>query len=157
MQSTLRLLSAVIVMLISMNSCSYFTKKPSKTTSISNEMSFPPTLNTAPSRPKLKTAEPKLNNIVTKKITKTDSPVINPNKNYYIIVGAYPNNNQALDMFIKMSSLGFTNTAMETRKTQQGSSLHMVRLGPFNKQNDIDKTTNALSNAGMTQFKVVKN
>jgi len=159
MKSKLYLLSAVIVMSISMNGCSYFTKKSSKTTSVSNEMSFPPTLKKTPSRPTLRTAKQKLNNDVTNTRIKTASPIINinPNNNYYIIVGTYPNNDQALDMFIKMSSLGFTNTAMETRKTRQGSSLHMVRLGPFNKQNDIDKTTNALSNAGMTQFKVVEN
>jgi len=157
MKSKLYLLSTLAVTLISTSSCSYFTKNTKNITSASNEMSFPPTLKKPPSRPPLKTAKSTPRGVITKATVKTPSPVINANKNYYVVVGTYPNNDQALDQFIKMSSLGFTNTAMETRKTRQGNSLHMVRLGPFNKQNDIDKTTATLSNAGMTQFKVVEN
>jgi len=157
MKSKPIILGALALTLISTSGCSYFAKKTKKVPSASSEMSFPPTLKKIQSRPPLKRAKStseKMNGQARAKVTPT---IINANTNYYIVVGTYPNNDQALDMFIKMSSFGFTNTAMETRTTKQGRSLHMVRLGPFNKQIDIDKTKDTLTNAGMTQFKVVGN
>ncbi len=79
------------------------------------------------------------------------------NKNYYVVVGTYPNQDQALDTFVRLSSIGLPHAAMESRKTKTGKMLHMVRLGPFHKQSDIDRVKDKLVSDGMSQFKVVVN
>jgi cell division septation protein DedD len=79
------------------------------------------------------------------------------NKNYYVVVGTYPNQDQALDTFVRLSSIGLPHAAMESRNTKAGTMLHMVRLGPFHKQSEIDRVKDKLVNDGMSQFKVVVN
>ena len=79
------------------------------------------------------------------------------NANYYIIVGTYPDQLDALDTFTRLSSIGLKGATMESRRTKTGSLLHMVRLGPYSKQEDIDKAKDSLTNTGMSQFKIVKN
>ena len=79
------------------------------------------------------------------------------NKNYYVVVGTYPNQEQALDTFVRLSSIGLPHATMESRKTKAGSMLHMVRLGPFHKQSVIDQVKDKLVSDGMSQFKVVIN
>jgi len=79
------------------------------------------------------------------------------NKNYYIIVGTYPDQDQALDTFVRLSSIGLSGATMESRKTKSGKVLHMVRLGPYHNQEKIDKTTDSLTSDGLSQFKVVEN
>jgi cell division protein FtsN len=79
------------------------------------------------------------------------------NKDYYIVVGTYPNQDQAFDTFVRLSSIGLPYATMESRKTGVGSMLHMVRLGPFHQQSAIDKVKDTLVNDGMSQFKVVVN
>ena len=83
--------------------------------------------------------------------------VYQPSSNYYIIVGTYPDQLDALDTFTRISSIGLKGATMESRRTKAGSLLHMVRLGPYSKQEDIDKAKDSLTNTGMSQFKVVKN
>lgn len=78
-------------------------------------------------------------------------------KNYYVVVGTYPNQDQALDTFVRLSSIGLPHATMESRTTKAGSKLHMVRLGPFHKQSEIDRVKDKLVNDGMSQFKVVVN
>ncbi len=87
---------------------------------------------------------------------KTSNEVVD-NKNYYVVVGTYPNQEQALDTFVRLSSIGLPYATMESRKTKAGSMLHMVRLGPFHKQSVIDKVKDKLVSDGMSQFKVVIN
>jgi len=83
---------------------------------------------------------------------------INPNaKNYYIVVGTYPSQEEALDTFVRLSSIGLPNSTMETRMTKSGKRLHMVRLGPFQDQHKIDKVKDSLLSDGLSQFKVVEN
>ena len=79
-----------------------------------------------------------------------------PNENFYIIVGTYPDQLDALDTFTRLSSIGLKGATMESRKTKAGSLLHMVRLGPYSKQEDIDKAKDSLTNTGLSQFKIVK-
>jgi len=79
------------------------------------------------------------------------------NKNYYVVVGTYPNQEQALDTFVRLSSIGLPHATMESRKTKAGRMLHMVRLGPFHKQSAIDQVKDKLVSDGMSQFKVVIN
>ena len=78
------------------------------------------------------------------------------NKNYYVVVGTYPDSEQAMDTFVRLSSIGLPNATMETRATKSGKSLHMVRLGPFKRQEQIDKIKDSLMSDGLTQFKVVE-
>lgn len=79
------------------------------------------------------------------------------NKNYYVVVGTYPSQPQAFDTFVRLSSIGLPGATMESRKTKSGQLLHMVRLGPYQKQESIDEVTNSLTSDGLTQFKVVEN
>jgi len=78
-------------------------------------------------------------------------------KNYYIVVGTYPDQEQALDTFVRLSSIGLPGATMESRVTKSGQNLHMVRLGPYHKQEDIDKVKDSLTSDGLSQFKVVEN
>lgn len=79
------------------------------------------------------------------------------NKNYYVIVGTYPDQEQALDTFVRLSSIGLPGATMESRKTKSGKNLHMVRLGPYHNQSQIDKVTDSLTSDGLSQFKVIEN
>jgi len=79
------------------------------------------------------------------------------NKNYYVVVGTYKSQPQAFDTFVRLSSIGLPGATMESRKAKNGQLLHMVRLGPYQKQESIDKVTNSLTSDGLTQFKVVEN
>jgi cell division protein FtsN len=159
MKSKLYLIGCLVFALAFTSGCSLFDRKQkiNRSTSASDKLSVPPSL-TPQSRHNVVTNNTTMRmNSSAEKTAMVAPTTLKPNKSYYIIVGTYPNNDQALDAFVRMSSLGFTNTAMETRDTKQGNSLHMVRLGPFNNQDDIDKTKDTLSNAGVTQFKVVEN
>ena len=81
----------------------------------------------------------------------------NSGKNYYIVVGTYPDQVEALDTFVRLSSIGLKGATMESRVTKTGKSLHMVRLGPYSNQEDIDKAKDSLTSDGLSQFKVVEN
>ena len=83
--------------------------------------------------------------------------VFKPDGNYYIIVGTYPDQLEALDTFTRLSSIGLKGATMESRQTKAGQRLHMVRLGPYQKQEDIDQAKDSLTNTGLSQFKIVKN
>ncbi|MCF6189244.1 MAG: SPOR domain-containing protein [Cocleimonas sp.] len=78
-------------------------------------------------------------------------------RNYYVVVGTYPDQEQALDTFVRLSSIGLPGATMESRKTKAGQILHMVRLGPYQKQADIDKVKDSLTSDGLSTFKVVEN
>ena len=80
----------------------------------------------------------------------------NSNDRYYIIIGTYQSQDEAFDRFIRLSSIGLSNAAMETRQIK-GQNFHMVRIGPFFDQDKIDKTKDRLRNDGLVKFKVVKN
>jgi len=92
----------------------------------------------------------------TSPVKKVANEVVD-NKDYYVVVGTYPNQNQALDTFVRLSSIGLPHATMESRKTKSGRMLHMVRLGPFHKQSEIDRVKDKLVSDGMSQFKVVVN
>ncbi len=79
------------------------------------------------------------------------------NKNYYVVVGTYTSQPKAFDTFVRLSSIGLPGATMESRKAKSGQLLHMVRLGPYQKQDSIDRVTNSLTSDGLTQFKVVEN
>lgn len=88
--------------------------------------------------------------------TQQKQQALNTNKNYYVVVGTYPDSEQAMDTFVRLSSIGLPNATMESRQTKTGKSLHMVRLGPFKRQEQIDKVKDSLISDGLSQFKVVE-
>lgn len=88
--------------------------------------------------------------------TPTRKAAYKPSKNYYIVVGTYADQSEALDTFTRLSSIGLKGATMESRKTKTGSLLHMVRLGPYTNQEDIDKAKDDLTSTGLSQFKVVE-
>ncbi len=75
---------------------------------------------------------------------------------YFIVVGTYPTKDEAFDRFVRVSSIGLANVAMETRKLKD-RTLHMVRIGPFYDQDKIDSVKDRLRNDGLVKFNVVKN
>ena len=162
MKSKLLILSGLLLVIASTSGCSLLKSNQErvKNNAASEKLSIPPTLN--PPAPHTNTQTPA---IATKPVTTrpqvTKAVMVEPayqaNKQYFIVVGTYPTQNQALDTFARLSSIGLTNTAMETRKTNQGQTLHMVRLGPFTDQSEINETKNALTSDGLSQFKVVEN
>lgn len=92
-----------------------------------------------------------------KSLPKQTKAIYSSNKNYYIVVGTYPEHEEAFDTFVRLSSIGLKGATMESRTTKSGKNLHMVRLGPFKNQEDIDKVKDTLTNDGLSQFKVVEN
>ncbi|MGK0272410.1 MAG: cell division septation protein DedD [Cocleimonas sp.] len=121
-------------------------------TDIDNTLIIPPTLKMPPND----SGQPVVNR-QPKATAKPKKAIYKPNENYYIIVGTYPDQLDALDTFTRISSIGLKGATMESRRTKAGSLLHMVRLGPYSNQEDIDKAKDSLTNTGMSQFKIVKN
>ncbi len=134
----------------------------SNATDIDNTLIIPPTLKMPVSNSNQPVAarQPKQAQQQVQRAPQQAKPrkaVYQPSANYYIIVGTYPDQLDALDTFTRLSSIGLKGATMESRRTKAGSLLHMVRLGPYSKQEDIDKAKDSLTNTGMSQFKVVKN
>ena len=90
------------------------------------------------------------------KRTKAGSPKTNQKVRYYIVVGTYASQEEALAKFIRLSSMGIDNATIETRR-KHDMLLHMVRIGPFYQQDTIDKVKNQLQSNGLVKFTVVKN
>jgi cell division protein FtsN len=147
-----------LMILSSLVGCSSFGKS-NESRQVDNKLIIPPTL---------KVPENLSKGANTRKVVRAKSynrqgqargtkAVARSNKNYYIIVGTYPDHGEALDTFVRLSSIGLEGATMESRKTKSGRNLHMVRLGPFNNQEDIDKAKDSLTSDGLSQFKVVVN
>jgi cell division protein FtsN len=134
------------------NMMSFGQQSGSNSIAVNEELIIPPTLR-VPGKPVA--AKPKTTVRTNQK--KPSAARNYSNKNYYIVVGTYPDQAQAFETFVRLSSIGLPGAAMESRKTKSGQQLHMVRLGPYQKQEDIDKVTNNLTSDGLTQFKVVEN
>ena len=75
-------------------------------------------------------------------------------KVFYIVVGTYRTNNEAVDMFVRLSSIGISKTEMATAYGNN-RELHMVRVGPLYGQDQIDNIKDRLTQDGLTSFKVV--
>jgi cell division protein FtsN len=126
----------------------------SSSVAVNEQLIIPPTLRTPASVAAAKKPTPSVRTNQKRPTTARSSYA---KKNYYVVVGTYPDQAQAFDTFVRLSSIGLPGAAMESRKTRSGKLLHMVRLGPYQKQEDIDKVTNNLTSDGLTQFKVVQN
>lgn len=157
-------ISTSIIMLISvtgLTGCSVF-NKVGKTArnlttfgnnSVDEKLIIPPTLKVPPGSSGAVATKP----ATRQPAQRTNKAVYTPDGNYYIIVGTYPDQLDALDTFTRLSSIGLKGATMESRQTKSGSLLHMVRLGPYTRQEDIDEAKDSLTNTGMSQFKIVKN
>ena len=159
----LLLLSSSIILGISLSGCSTISKAGKSTRNmlsfgqqnsdniaVNEKLIIPPSLK-APATASSSPAK----NVTTNPKRPTKTKV--SNRNYYVVVGTYASQPQAFDTFVRLSSIGLPGATMESRKTKRGTLLHMVRLGPYQKQERIDEVTNILTSDGLTQFKVVEN
>lgn len=75
-------------------------------------------------------------------------------KAFYVVVGRYTNNNDAIDMFVRLSSIGISKAEMATA-FGTNRELYLVRVGPLYSQDHIDNIKDRLTQDGLTNFKVV--
>lgn len=145
MKKSKLLISTGILLALTLSGCSKFSSQ--NKVAVNEKLIIPPTLKTSPSS----TANSKP--VVQKK----SKAIYRSNKNYYVVVGTYPDQGKALDTFARLSSIGLPGAAMESRSTKAGKVMHMVRLGPYTQQDEIDKVKDSLTSDGLSQFKVVEN
>ena len=135
------------------NMTSFSQQNSTNSVAINEQLVIPPSLRAPASTSNTPASSARTNQ------QKPVSPSVNtaPEKNYYVVVGTYTSQPQAFDTFVRLSSIGLPGATMESRKAKNGKLLHMVRLGPYQKQESIDEVTNSLTSDGLTQFKVVEN
>lgn len=75
-------------------------------------------------------------------------------KVFYVVAGTWPDNNSAIDMFVRLSSAGLAKTEMATAQ-QDGKAMHQVRIGPLYDQDQIDNVKDVLTSNGLASFQVV--
>jgi rare lipoprotein A len=80
--------------------------------------------------------------------------VIDKSKVFYVVAGAWTERNAAIDMFVRLTSVGLAKTEMATVQ-DQGHEVHQVRIGPLYNQDQIDNVKDALESNGLSKFKVV--
>jgi rare lipoprotein A len=74
---------------------------------------------------------------------------------YYIIAGTFQNKNEAIDRFVRLSSIGIGKAEMATA-FGDSRTLHLVRIGPLYNQDQIDNIKDRLEGDGLSRFKLVK-
>ncbi|MEZ5451838.1 septal ring lytic transglycosylase RlpA family protein [Thiothrix nivea] len=84
---------------------------------------------------------------------KAPAPV-DKSKPYYVIAGTWPDQGAALDMFVRLTSVGLGKTEMATA-TREGREMYQVRVGPLYNQDQIDNVKDILESNGLANFKVV--
>lgn len=75
-------------------------------------------------------------------------------KSFYVVVNNFAEQNEALEMFVRLTSVGLNKTEMATA-VQEGKQMHQVRIGPLYTQDQIDNVKNALESNGLATFRVV--
>ncbi len=75
-------------------------------------------------------------------------------KSFYVVVSNYQDQGDALDMFVRLTSVGLSKTELATA-LQDGRQVHQVRIGPLYTQDQIDNVKDALENNGLATFRVV--
>jgi cell division protein FtsN len=134
------------------NMTSFSQQSSTNNVTVNEKLIIPPSLKTPASASRAPARSVRTNQRRTVATRNTVS-----SKNYYVVVGTYTSQPQAFDTFVRLSSIGLPGATMESRKAKSGQLLHMVRLGPYQKQESIDKVTNSLTSDGLTQFKIVEN
>lgn len=75
-------------------------------------------------------------------------------KSFYVVVNNFAEQEEALEMFVRLTSVGLSKTEMATA-AQDGKQMHQVRIGPLYTQDQIDNVKDALENNGLATFRVV--
>ena len=75
-------------------------------------------------------------------------------KSFYVVVNNFAQQEEALEMFVRLTSVGLSKTEMATA-AQEGKQMHQVRIGPLYTQDQIDNVKDALENNGLATFRVV--
>lgn len=73
---------------------------------------------------------------------------------FYVIAGNWDDRNVALDMFVRLTSVGLGKTEMETAQ-KNGRNIYQVRVGPLYNQDQIDNVKDMLESNGLANFRVV--
>lgn len=76
-------------------------------------------------------------------------------KSFYVVVNNFAEQDEALEMFVRLTSVGLSKTEMATA-TQEGKQVHQVRIGPLYTQDQIDTVKDALESNGLATFRVVQ-
>lgn len=79
---------------------------------------------------------------------------VDKSKIYYVIAGTWPDQTAALDMFVRLTSVGLGKTEMATAQ-ENGKMVHQVRIGPLYTQDQIDNVKDTLESNGLANFRVV--
>lgn len=85
---------------------------------------------------------------------KKSSAPVDKSKVYYIVAGAWPERNPAIDMFVRLTSVGLSKTELATGR-EKGKTVHQIRVGPLYEQDQIDQAKDMLESNGLANFKVV--
>ncbi|MBK8452535.1 MAG: RlpA-like double-psi beta-barrel domain-containing protein [Thiofilum sp.] len=75
-------------------------------------------------------------------------------KLFYVIVGSYPTQAQAVDTYVRLAAAGLRKSEMATAQFQ-GREVHQVRIGPLYTQGEIDNVKNTLEGNGLAKFRVI--
>lgn len=73
---------------------------------------------------------------------------------FYVVAGTFAKQEEALDLFIRLTSAGLGKAEMASAPTKQGV-MHQVRIGPLYNQDQIDNVKDVLVSNGLSKFKVV--
>ncbi len=73
---------------------------------------------------------------------------------FYIIVGSYPTQSEAVDTYVRLAAAGLGKSEMATAQFQ-GREVHQVRIGPLYTQGEIDNVKNTLEGNGLAKFRVI--
>nr|CAA6816073.1 MAG: Endolytic peptidoglycan transglycosylase RlpA [uncultured Thiotrichaceae bacterium] len=76
-------------------------------------------------------------------------------KSFFVVVKNYREQSEALDMFVRLTSVGLNKTEMASA-VSRGERLHQVRVGPLYTQDQIDNVRDTLESNGLATFKVVE-
>ena len=76
-------------------------------------------------------------------------------KSFFVIVKNYPSQADALDMFVRLTSVGLKRTELASA-VNKGRKVHQVRVGPLYTQDQIDSVKDTLSGNGLATFRVVE-
>lgn len=76
-------------------------------------------------------------------------------KSFFVVVQNYQDQSDALDMFVRLTSVGLNKTEMASAMNR-GQKMHQVRIGPLYTQDQIDNVRDTLESNGLATFKVVE-
>ncbi len=91
----------------------------------------------------------------TKKQIKPAQPVIATKEIFYVQAGSFPNEDDAEKLKAKLAFLGME-ASLQTAVIPDRGIFHRVRLGPFNNNNDVNKTLELLKQNGVANATPIK-